>query len=217
MNIQLLRELELYIEKYLKDDIIIKEIDTMDYIMPMESAFRINTAHKDKDEALSSDKRQDDSRWLEKFRKKSVPKVKEPEDKSYSRSILSDEEELEDYINKEKNNETFSTKLLLYIDRSKLTDANIYKKAGIDRRHFSKIRCDIYYQPKKATAIALCMALKLNLEETEELLGMAGYSLSSSDTGDLVVKFCIEREIYDLTEVNEALDYFGQKLLGVVG
>ena len=46
---------------------------------------------------------------------------------------------------------------------------------------------------------------------------MAGYSLSNSDTGDLVVKFCIERKIYDLIEVNEALDYFGQKLLGVVG
>ena len=91
-----------------------------------------------------------------------------------------------------------------------------YKRAGIDRRHFSKIRCDRYYQPKKPTAIALCLALELNLEETMELLGMAGYSLSSSDTGDLVVKFCIERGIYDLIEVNTALNYFGQKLLGGV-
>ncbi|MDD4112106.1 MAG: XRE family transcriptional regulator [Herbinix sp.] len=215
MNIQLLRELKLYIEKHINDDIIIKETETMDYIMPMRSAFRIDTAHKD--EALSNDKKKDDGKWLEQFRRKSIPKVKERQDTSYSRSLIHEEEGLEDYINKEKSNETFSTKLLLYIDRSKLSDSYIYKKAGIDRRHFSKIRCDIYYQPKKATAIALCMALKLNLEETVELLGMAGYSLSSSDTGDLVIKFCIEREIYDLTEVNEALDYFGQKLLGVVG
>jgi hypothetical protein len=215
MKKQLIRELELYLEKHLKDDIIIKETDSMDYIMPMRSAYRIDKALID--EALPADKRQDDSKWLENFRKKSVAKVEEGENELYSESFASDEEELEDYINKEKSNETFTTKLLLYIDRSKLSDAEIYKKAGIDRRHFSKIRSDKHYQPKKATAIALCMALKLNLEETVELLGLAGYSLSNSDTGDLVVKFCIERGIYDLIEINEALDYFGQKLLGVVG
>ncbi|NLO10656.1 MAG: hypothetical protein GX129_12440 [Clostridiales bacterium] len=214
MKNQLLRELESYIEKHLKDDIIINENNTMEYLMPMRSAFRIDKALKD--EALPADKSQDDSKWLEKFRKKTVAKVEEGEDDLYSRCLVSDEEGLEDYINKEKSNETFTTKLLLYIDKSKLSDAEIYKKAGIDRRHFSKIRCDKYYQPKKATAIALCMALKLNIVETLEILGTAGYSLSSSDTGDLVVKFCIERGIYDLIEVNEALDYFGQKLLGVV-
>lgn len=215
MKKELLRELELYIEKHIKDDMIIKETDLMcDYIMSMKSSVRIDKVHQD--EALSKGKRQDDNAWLEQFRKKSSAELEKPEDLSYSGSLISDDEELEDYINKKKNKETFSTKLLKYIDRSKLSDAEIYKKAGIDRRHFSKIRCDKYYQPKKATAIALCMALKLNIEETEELLGMAGYFLSSSDTGDLVVKFCIERGIYDLIEVNEALDYFGQKLLGVV-
>ena len=48
------------------------------------------------------------------------------------------------------------------------------------------------------------------------MLELAGYSLSNSDTGDLVIKFCIEKEIYDLIDVNEALDYFGQKGIGVV-
>ncbi|TAH65188.1 MAG: hypothetical protein EWM47_11450, partial [Anaerolineaceae bacterium] len=213
MEKQLLFELKLYIEKHKSEDII-KDTDYIyDNIMPMKSAVRMDKAYYE--EALPKDKKPDDNTWLERFRKKSVPKVKERDEDIYSRNIISEEEELEDYINKEKSNETFTSKLLQYIDRSELSDADIYKKAGIDRRHFSKIRCDKHYQPKKATAIALCMALQLTIEETVDLLGMAGYSLSSSDTGDLVVKFCIERKIYDLIEVNEALDYFGQKLLGV--
>ncbi len=127
------------------------------------------------------------------------------------------EEDIEEYIRKLRSEDTFSTRLLKYIDLTGLSDADIYKRAGIDRRHFSKIRCDRGYKPKKATALALCLALRLDQEKTGELLSLAGYSLSNSDTGDLVVKFCIERGIYDLIDVNEALDYFGQKSIGVLG
>lgn len=214
MNKQLLSELEIYIEKNLNNCLVIKEPEEWTYIMPMRSAFKIDSRPKDK--ALPDETRLEDRLWLEQFRKGAQLKTKEGEDDSCSEGLISEEEELEDYINKERNEETFSSRLLYYIDRSELSDAKIYKRAGIDRRHFSKIRCDRYYQPKKPTAIALCLALELNLEETMELLGMAGYSLSSSDTGDLVVKFCIERGIYDLIEVNTALNYFGQKLLGGV-
>lgn len=126
------------------------------------------------------------------------------------------EKELEEYIKKTKREETFRTMLLKYIDSTSLTDAEVYKRAGLDRRHFSKIRCNQDYHPKKETAVMLCIGLRLNLEQTEELLALAGYSLSNSDTGDLILKFCIERKIYNLMEVNEALEYFGEKTLGVV-
>ena len=214
MDKQLLVELKLYIERNKVENIIRDTDVACNYIMPLKSAVRLDKAHQE--EALSKSKEADDSTWLEQFRKKSVAKVDEKRS-IYSEDFLKEEDELEDYINKKKSKETFSTKLLKYIDRSELSDAEIYKKAGIDRRHFSKIRCDKYYQPKKVTAIALCMALQLSIEETTELLQIAGYSLSNSDTGDLVVKFCIEKGIYNLIEVNEALNYFGQKLLGVVG
>jgi hypothetical protein len=126
-------------------------------------------------------------------------------------------DDLEEYIRRLRSEDTFSTLLLKYIDLTGLADADIYKRAGIDRRHFSKIRCDKDYKPKKATALALCLALRLDEEKTGELLRLAGYSLSNSDTGDLVVKFCIERGIYELMDVNEALVYFGQKAIGVIG
>lgn len=209
MDKQLLYELSLYIEKNRVEDIIIREIGTKyDYIMPMRS---LRKDLSQESEVLDKE----DNSWLEPFRKKSFTGVDIKRDAS-SYPLLS-EEELEEYINKEKSEETFSTKLLRYIDRSGLRDSEIYKKAGIDRRHFSKIRCDKYYSPKKTTVIALCIALELGLDETLELLQLAGYSLSNSDTGDLVVKFFIERKRYDLIEVNEALEYFGQKMLGVVG
>lgn len=123
--------------------------------------------------------------------------------------------DLDDYIARNKSDDSFSRHLLALIDQKGLTDVAVYKAAGIDRRHFSKIRGNIGYRPGKATALALCFALGSPLAEAEALLVLAGYSLSSSDTADLIVRFCLERHIYDLIEVNEALDYFGQKPIGV--
>lgn len=126
-----------------------------------------------------------------------------------------EQDDIEDYIRRTKNNETFSTRLLKYIDESGMPDSEVYKKAGIDRRHFSKIRSNKDYQPRKQTVMALGLALKLKLCQMSEMLELAGFSLSSSDTGDLIIKFCIEKGKYDLMEVNEVLDYFGIKGLGV--
>jgi hypothetical protein len=120
--------------------------------------------------------------------------------------------ELEDFINTNRKS-TFAQVLFKQIDTKGHTDSEIYKKARIDRRLFSKIRSSPNYRPGKSTAIALALALELNKEETEELLSSAGFSLSDSDTFDLVIQFCLEKRIYDLDEVNQALDYFSIKPL----
>ncbi|CUH91831.1 hypothetical protein [Herbinix luporum] len=207
MNKQLLLELEAYIENNRLDDLFFRETVTYNYIMPMKSAYKKEDKKREAKEV--NEEAQDDKAWLVRFRKNSLS------EDDYG--LISKENEIEQYISKEKSEETFSIKLLQHIDRLGLKDAEIYKKAGIDRRHFSKIRCDVNYKPKKSTAIALCIALELNLKESIELLQLAGYSLSNCDIGDLVIKFFIERKIYDLTIVNEALDYYGQKMVGVVG
>ena len=108
---------------------------------------------------------------------------------------------------------TFQQNLFKSIDDRGLKDSAVYKRADIDRRLFSKIRADVNYHPSKATAIKLCLALELDIAETERLLETAGYCLSLSDTADLVVRYCIEHKTYNLIEVNEALDYFGQEIL----
>lgn len=122
---------------------------------------------------------------------------------------------LAEYIDSNKSDETFSKRLLSLIDQKGLRDSDVYKAAGIDRRHFSKIRSNADYRPGKTSVLALCFALQLSQQQTEDLLETAGFSLSQSNTADLIVMFCIERGIYSLLEVNEALDYFGQKPIGV--
>ncbi|GGB67258.1 hypothetical protein [Fictibacillus barbaricus] len=117
--------------------------------------------------------------------------------------------ELDHYINKNRK-QTLQQKLFQLIDQKGLSDAEVYRKAGIDRKHFSKIR-SIGYRPKKNTILALALALELSEEDTDELLGSAGFSLSNSDTNDLIFKFCLTNKIYDVYQVNEYLEYFSLK------
>ncbi|MET3697794.1 NPH3 family protein [Bacillus oleivorans] len=123
-----------------------------------------------------------------------------------------EETELENFI-KSKRKPTFTQVLFQFIDQNGASDSEVYKKAGIDRRHFSKIRSNSNYHPKKNTVFALAFALELTLEKTDELLSTAGYSLSESETSDLIIQFCLEKKMYDIDLVNQALEYFSEKPL----
>ena len=103
----------------------------------------------------------------------------------------------------------FTEQLFAFIDRTGKQDSEIYKKALIDRRLFSKIRSNKSYIPAKKTVIALCLALELNRAEADTLLSSAGYSLSRADDYDLVIAFCIEKKIFNFFDINEALNHFG--------
>ena len=108
----------------------------------------------------------------------------------------------------------FTEMLLRRIDETGKKDSEIYKKANISKQHFSKIRSNLHYRPTKATAIALAMALELDMEKTLDLIGRAGYTLSYSSKFDLIVRYFIENGKYNITELNIALFEFDQPLIG---
>jgi len=111
-------------------------------------------------------------------------------------------------------NMSFVDKMLDYIDKKQLRDVAVYKAAQVDRRLFSKIVTDRNYKPAKDTCMALIFALHLNLEETNDLLSRAGYTLSHSSKRDVVLEYFIKEKVYNLNDINEILYRLGQKTLG---
>lgn len=123
-----------------------------------------------------------------------------------------DEAEIAELLNK--LDASFSQAVLSLIDARGLTDVEVYKRANLSRQLFSKIRRDQGYKPTKATAVALAIALELSLDECDDLLERAGFSLSTSSKFDVIVHYFIERECYDIYKLNAMLFAFDQPLLG---
>lgn len=113
----------------------------------------------------------------------------------------------------QRSRETFSCKVLAWLNKKGIDPRTFYRQAGMDRKLFSKLKTDFCYQPKKETAIRCCLALELSDEEAIDLLKSAGYALSNSSSFDLAIRYCLKNHIYALEAVNMLLEALEEKIL----
>ena len=109
---------------------------------------------------------------------------------------------------------SFVDKMLEHINRKQVKDSAVYKAAQVDRRLFSKIVSDRTYKPAKDTCIAFALALQLPLDDANDLLSRAGYTLSHSSKRDVIIEYFIREQVYNLNDINDVLYRLGQKVLG---
>ncbi len=110
--------------------------------------------------------------------------------------------------------ESFTEMLMRKIDESGMTDPEVYRRANVNRRLFSKIRKDLHYHPRKQVALAFAVALRLPMAETQDLLRKAGLAINPSEKFDLIVEYFIEQGHYDVDDINVVLFKYDQTLLG---
>ena len=203
------RDAELYLVIYSRESVLVGKsrfIDIQSYIDD-----RYVDLHKDRRKAFKNlfrecqpleEKRDWEEALPECSVQEPVPKAAQPSSGRKLRDLLSLREE------------SFSDMVLRLIREKDMKEVEVYKAANLDRKLFSKLRSNPDYQPSKNTALALAVGLRLNVDETRDLLGKAGFALSRSSKQDIIVEYFLEEEIFDIMTINEALFDFDQHLLG---
>lgn len=203
---KLIDEVGKYIDRYYepaRDDIRIDK--EMLSIFDRITRFRKKRA----EEKALQEEIQEESSKPEEFDVSTMQKTKIKKGMSSTMSVNRNIDNLMDQLE-----ETFSQRLLRMIDERGMTDSEAYTKAYVDRRHFSKIRKDANYVPNKKTVLAFTIALELSLDEAKDLLGSAGFALSRSSKTDIIVAYFLQNKIYDMFEINDVLDAYGQPVFG---
>lgn len=207
-NKKLIEEVGKYIDKYYEhatDDIKIDE--EMKSLFDKITSFRKKREKQKKQETLAE--YETDMSAPAEFDVGSMKKMKITKEMSQTMAANRNIDDLMDQME-----ETFSQRLLRMIDERGMTDSEVYTKAYVDRRHFSKIRKDVNYSPNKKTVLAFTIALELSLDEAKDLLSSAGFALSRSSKTDIIVAYFLQNKIYDMYEINDVLYAYGQPIFG---
>ena len=121
--------------------------------------------------------------------------------------------------------ECFWTELQSFLAQRDITDKQLYTAAGILQQtysvSYSKWAADSSGRrrgahTKRNNALSICLALKLNILETKDLMAHANYSFSpSKDPRDFIIASCIARGVFDTISINTLLHEAGLESLPV--
>lgn len=112
------------------------------------------------------------------------------------------------------NTITFSKMVKKIMEEKNITSKDIYKNTLINRKLFSALNVNDDYIPSRETAIMYCFGLKLNYEESNKLIKLAGYTFNEYSNFDKIIKYFIDRDIYNIDKLNDALYFYTKKCLG---
>lgn len=208
---QRLAEVGKYLEKYYVPEDFGKKEEQVTRLLFLEQAAKIGEEREQASERMPvlPEKEEDAGRKAAAFRVPAPPcaNAGKPAMPGVS-AMLPCSRQLDDLF--DQMDETFSRKLLRMIKERGMKEKDAYKKAYIDRRHFSKIKKNADYVPNKKTVLAFSIALELTVDETKDLLRSAGYALSRSSKFDIIVVYFLEQKIYDMFEINDVLYEYEQ-------
>ena len=119
-----------------------------------------------------------------------------------------------DFIEDSYEENAFAKALNLYMYERDITTAMIYERCFVDRKLISKITAGSNYHPSKNTVLSLCIGLRLNVEESEKFLELAGFSFSNGSRYDLIIKYMLMKGIYDLDTINDMLYDYNEPCIG---
>lgn len=174
--------------------------------------FSMNDIQAGPDELESGPVTAEARKKTQELHRKVINDLLEKKRKGYIKIPDSVIEELKEMLKLEPE-ETFTEMMERLISEKGMKPSQCYKRANMDKRHFSKIKCDKNYHPQKETAITLALALELDLEQTKLFLMKAGYALSHTDKRDVIIEFFIKEKQYNLMEIDGFLFEQGLKLL----
>jgi len=88
------------------------------------------------------------------------------------------------------------------------TDETVAARAGFSRAKWNRLTAAVHLDIERGNAFAVAIALKLNEEQTEELMYSAGFALNYEHELDSAVMYFIKNEIYDIDVIMETLSEF---------
>lgn len=93
--------------------------------------------------------------------------------------------------------DTFQEELMARMKERGISASDFLRASRIDKKRFGIMKKERDYDPSFSTALASCIALKLDRDEAQNLMFKAGHALGAGSARELAVLWCLDRKVGD--------------------